>query len=141
MQMPRHNVPHYTGNGIWDGKVLSLPEAIAAMLSDPFAYGSSPMFAAYKALFQGLEGEHIVRVLRARWVTTIMPFDDTHNEVANHFFSRAHGITRAQITRSKLWAHVPSAVRRTIEDARFALDEGAATCASAALPTMINHIK
>ena len=38
MAVPRHNVPHYAGNGPWDGQGLSFEGALSAMLGDPFQY-------------------------------------------------------------------------------------------------------
>ena len=50
MALPRHNVPQYMGNAVWDGNVLDLSSAVKAMLGDPFAFAVAPEVDALRTL-------------------------------------------------------------------------------------------
>ena len=67
MQFPRHNVPQYSGNAVWDAASLDLQTAVAALLGDPFAFAVSPAMDALRHLFLGHRSQELLRSLHQRW--------------------------------------------------------------------------
>ena len=134
MEFPRHNVLQYIGNGVWQGNGLSFSQAVAAMLGDPFAYTSSPVFAAYKGMLQGHEAGQLKTSLMSTWRSKDTFFWKNEAERSRQlYFDRAQRLTRDLLISSDMWITLPDELRQLILAHPQAMPEEAATCAAAAL--------
>jgi hypothetical protein len=138
MQFPRHNVPQFAGNAVWDGPALDLGGAVRAMLGSPFDFAVSPEMHALELVFAGLGHREVAEELRVRW----------HDEPRYPAYEMARGSRRAFLSAmSRLTAHyvfshpswrslAPHSVRQQIETMAGTRDHSsasrpAATCAAA----------
>ena len=142
MSIPRHNVPQYMGDGVWDGATITTAGAVAAMLGDPFAYTPSPVMLAYVQLFSGYEGQELMLAV-AKAIAEQWASGDREGEPLNFgqyndprtpsgFFNVARQLTRKRLQSSPVWPKLPQRLRSRLEASHFALDRGSAVCAAVA---------
>ena len=117
MQVPRHNVQQYMGNAVWDAQgAINFESALAAMLGDPFQYTASPYLAVLAQLLQGREGEELARsiatsfTIEERYVGV-----DWSRETRDRFLAVVRSLTRANLTRSQMWAGLPLPILAQLE--------------------------
>ena len=137
MAWPRHNVPQYMGNAVWDAYgAVTLGVAVRAMLGDPFAYARSVNVELLARLLRGEERQRLVQLFGPHW-----PLDERYmgyqwsTETRERLFSAISGrFDRAYLTSSHVWAQLPAAVRAQLEATPpAALPEEAALCAAVLL--------
>jgi len=116
MQVPRHNVPHYTGSATWDAGKLPVGGAVAALLGDPFQFFTSPEAAAVQKLLAGLEGDELSISMETEWR------QDDHYAGALHagwglssFLKVMRGFRRQHLLDSTAWAALPLHARSRLE--------------------------
>ena len=138
MQFPRHNIPQYMGNAVWDAYgAMSLPTALRAMLGDPFAYARSASLELLVRLLKGEERNKLSRSFGASW-----PLSDRYIGYAWAVDTRARLLRalgsrfdRRYLLQSDLWkTHLPEAIRRVLSTTPPSdLPEEVALCAAVAL--------
>ena len=116
-------VPQYFGNGIWDGRFLSVRSAAAAMLRDPFAFTMSPETEALSRLFGGQSPRQLSDGMRRAWradarfpaddVSTLRPridfFDSLQRLTPAHVATHLRALSAA--------AHTPPTVSQRLLEA------------------------
>ena len=137
MGFPRHNVPQYMGNGVWDARgVVLLTTAVGAMLGDPFQFARSPNLELLIRLLRGQETDALAEAFSSGW-----PLDDryvgymwsteTRDRLLNLLRQR---FNRDYLTGSTLWSQLPAEIRQQLEQTPpSSLPEEVAACAAALL--------
>lgn len=129
MQFPRHNVPQYLGNAVWDGMARDgFPRMVAAVMGDPFAFMIAPELDALRRLLTNtrLSPGALAHQLAAAW--SVDPrYEGAHNSngtrvnFLNAISGRvgtSGGLTPAFITSSSVWQSLgPAPVKQRIEQA------------------------
>jgi hypothetical protein len=136
MQFPRHNVPQYSGNAIWDGPTLDVGTAVRAMLGDPFAFAVSPDFDALRHIFLGRSNRDMMERMEHRWHDEPRyPAYEMARGSRNAFFGAMSRLTAEYVMAHSSWHSVvpDEAIRQRIEGSmRFgSMSYEAATCAAA----------
>jgi len=135
--MPRHNVPQYMGNAVWDARgVVNFDTAVGAMLGDPFQYARSSYLDLLSRLLKGQELNELVDSFSPDW-----PLDERYigyqwsTETRDRLFAALRrNFNREYLTGSALWRRLPQQVRQQLEQTPpESLSDEAATCASALL--------
>ena len=70
MQLPRHNVPQFLGNAVWDGLARDgFGRLISAMMGDPFAFVVAPEVDALRRLLMdaSLTPRGLAAQMRSAW--------------------------------------------------------------------------
>ena len=147
MQLPRHNVPQYLGNAVWDGLARdSFGRTVSAMMGDPFSFVAAPEFDALRRLLQdpSLTTTALVEQMEAAWSTDAR-YEGARNEagtranflaaLAGNATRGSSGLTRAFLLQSRAWARIgPPSVRHTLEQMvrgqSGPVSREAATCAA-----------
>jgi len=145
MQLPRHNVPQYMGNGVWDALARDgFGRLLGAMMGDPFAFVVAPEVDALRRLLMdtSLTPQTLAAQLDRAWsIDTRYEGTESSRGTRQNFLnaisgvnSTAGGLSRAFILNSESWARMgPPAVKRRIEQAlrgSVSLSPEAATCAA-----------
>ena len=138
MRFPRHNVPQYSGNAVWDGNSLTLADAVKAMLGDPFAFGVSPEFDALRHIFQGDDGAEMLRALEHRWHDEPRyPAYESSRGSRNAFLGAISHLTKSWVIHHPTWRTIaPHNVREHLEASTERsgdnpqVDHAVATCAA-----------
>ena len=139
MQFPRHNVPQYTGNSVWDGPIHDLESAIRAMLGDPFAFAMSPEMDALQRLFSRKSTSDILRDLGHRWHDEPRyPAYEMSRGSRNAFLGAMSHLSVDYIVGHRTWPYViPESMRQRVEASlrsstlSLPISGPAATCAAA----------
>ena len=135
MRFPRHNVPQYSGNAVWDGNSLTLAIAVKAMLGDPFAFAVSPEFDAVRHVFQGHGHDEMMLSLQHRWRDEPRyPAYEMSRGSRNGFFGAISHLNGRYMTNHRQWTTiVPPEYRQHVDDliTRPSVHPAAATCAAA----------
>ena len=134
MQFPRHNVPHYTANAVWDARsMMSVEVAVASMLGDPFGHARSVYMDVLRLVFSGFEREALKRIIARTW-----PADEKYAgnpwAVATRWrlLEVLSGMDHDYVRRSAVWDQLPAWLRTRLGDqGPFALRGEAAECAAA----------
>ena len=135
MRWPRHNVPQYMGNAVWDARSVSTMESsIGAMLGDPFQYARSSSLDLMVRLLMGYEKDALVDAFAPHW-----PLDDRYIgyqwslQTRERLFQAVRqNFDRAYLTRSDVWTRLlPASVREQLEQTPpSSLPEEVAVCAA-----------
>ena len=118
MRWPRHNVPQYMGNAVWDARgVSTLETAIGAMLGDPFQYARSVNVELLLRLLRGQEKGELVDSLDPDWPLgdAYMGYTwsiETRRKLLNALRAR---FDRSFLVNSSLWTRLPTDVRHQLE--------------------------
>ena len=144
MNLPRHNVPQYMGNAVWDGHVLDLPGAVRAMLGDPLSFAVSPELDAIRTLLMLPNSSAHSRASR---LDKAWPNDYRYNAffsaqpTRESFFASlvrggasGQGLTPTHVLSSFTWRRLPPTPAKTALHAALsrgvALSHEVATCAA-----------
>jgi len=137
MRMPRHNVPQYMGNAVWDAfGVLKFDSAVGAMLGDPFQYAKSANLDILVRLLKGQETSELVDSFGPAWPLDerYIGFQWSYQTRDRLFTALRRNFNRGYLTRSALWRRLPEPVRRQLEQTTPAsLSDEAAVCAATLL--------
>ena len=146
MELPRHNVPQYLGNAVWDGLARdSTGRLIAGLLGDPFAFVVAPEMDALRRLLMdaSLTPAGLRAQMERAWSIDVR-YESSFNSNGTmlNFMNalsgaegRGPGLTREFILNSSAWRQLgPASVKRRIERAitgAAPLSPEAAMCAAA----------
>ena len=135
MRFPRHNVPQFTGNAIWDGPVLTLGSAVGAMLGDPFEFAVSPELDGLRHVLRGHSNVDMIEAMERRWHDEPRyPAYEMARGTRGAFFDAIRRLSPEYLTSHASWTSlVPEPMRLPLEEAirSGSLGEEAATCAAA----------
>ena len=137
MKLPRHNVPQYMGNAVWDARsVVTLDSAIGAMLGDPFRYARSTPLDLLTRLLMGLEKDALVAEFDPHWPADprYIGYQWSTDTRERLFRGLRNNFDRAYLTSSAAWARLPAEIRQQLDQTPPSqLPEEAAICAAALL--------
>ena len=137
MHFPRHNVPQYMGNAVWDARgAIDLETAVRAMLGDPFAYTRSVNLELIMRALRGESKGGLVDAFDPNW-----PLDERYigyqwswETRVRLFDALRRNFDRSYLLESAVWAQLPGDVRQQLEETPPAeLPEESALCAAALL--------
>jgi len=123
MHLPRHNVPQYSGNAVWDSLARDdgFGRAIAALLGDPFAFVITPEVDAFRRVFlePSLSSNQLTEQLDRAWAADPrFALATLATNERRMFFDEISGFNRSFILRSGMLGQLgESAVKRRIEGA------------------------
>lgn len=145
MQLPRHNVPQYMGNGVWDALARDgFGRLVKAMMGDPFAFTIAPEVDALRRLLMTPStAPHVLEEELQRAWSIDERYEGTQSSVgtrANFMnavsgrHSTSGGLSREFVLNSSAWARLgPPAVKDRIRlalEGREPFSPESATCAA-----------
>lgn len=138
MQFPRHNVPSYSGNAVWDGDFLSFGSAIGAMLGDPFEFARTPEVDVLAMLLEdnGTEHSQLAAKFQAAWpLQGHMHRDQNQVNSFRQFTEALRSLSRRRLVESAIWSQLLPVGLRSLLETRmstpgFQLSSEAAKCAA-----------